>query len=170
MKLTTLIVVMLAVMCMTPAWCQGGPRQGGMGTSSVMMAVMPPKADMIDRLTDKLSLTTDQAESLKTILTDGDSTIQSLTKTSAAASKALREAIFASTYDADAVAAAAAKAEKAEAAVVSESISVWAKVRGILTSDQITSLQSATTFSGKPDGPGGPGGPPPDGSSSPGSY
>lgn len=158
MKLSTLIVVMLAVVCMTPAWCQGGPRQGGMGMSSIVMTVMPPKVNMLDRLTEKLSLTTDQAESLKTILTEGDSTIQPLSKAFTAADKALREAIFASTYDADTVAAAAVKAEKAEATVVTASLNVWTKIRGVLTSDQIASLQSATTFSGGPGGPGGPGG------------
>ncbi|MCE5323011.1 periplasmic heavy metal sensor [bacterium] len=173
MKTKVLIGLVLAmILCMTPVWCQqGGPRQGGVGMSSVVMTVMPPQANMIDRLAEQLDLTEDQVSSLKTVLTEGNTTVQSLQKTSSSAAQALRKALFASTYDADAVADAAAKAEKAEAAVVTASINVWVQIREVLTADQITALQSATTFSGGPGGPGGqgrPGGPPPDGSSTSG--
>ena len=122
---------------------------------SVLMAVMPPPADMLDRLTDTLGLTDDQVAKLKDILTKSDATIHPLGKTAADASKALHDAVLASDYDSTNIADLATKAEKAEADAVSASIGVWTQVRAVLTADQVTKLQEAMPRGPRP--PGGPG-------------
>lgn len=152
MKSTLLIAVVLAVVCLTPGWCQGGHGPGGPGMPSAVSAIMPPHADMIDGLTDTLSLTTDQAASLNTILTEADTTIKPLMQASGDAAKALRDAVFATTYDADAVTAAVATSEAADAAVVSACVDVWAKIRDVLTSDQIALLQTGPGSGAPPAG------------------
>ncbi|MHB9037106.1 MAG: periplasmic heavy metal sensor [Armatimonadota bacterium] len=163
MKTVVLITVALMVMmCVTPVWCQGRPGPGGPGHCGPMpgvgMAVPPPPpAAAIEGITNALQLTADQAASLKTILTASETTIQPLMKAAAEASKALHEAVFATEYDAAAVAELAASALTAEGNLVTANIGAWAKIRPILTADQLAMLQA---------GPGpehGPGGPPPPG-------
>lgn len=152
MKTSILIALMLAVVCLTPGWCQGGHGPGGPGMPSAVSAIMPPHADMIDGLTNSLNLTTDQASSLKTILTEADTTIKPLVQASGDAAKALRDAIFATTYDADTVTAAVEASEAADAAVVSACVDVWVKIRAILTADQIALLQECPGPGAPPDG------------------
>lgn len=152
MKTSILIAVVLAVVCLTPGWCQGGHGPGGPGMPSAVSAIMPPHADMIDGLSNSLSLTTDQASSLKTILTEADTTIKPLVQASGDAAKALRDAIFATTYDADTVTAAVETSEAADAAVVSACVDAWVKIRAILTSDQIALLQECPGPGAPPDG------------------
>ena len=147
MKTAVLIALVMAVMvCVAPAYCQGGP--GG--------PPPPPPADRIDGITQKLGLTTDQATALKAILATTDTTMQPLMKAAGDANKALHEAFVA----ADFVSAAnlATAATDAELALTKASIAAWAQIQasGILTADQFTKLLA---------GPG-PGGPPPTGSQS----
>jgi hypothetical protein len=154
---SAVLVVLLAVLFVVPVWSQGspggpgGPRHGGPPPG--MMALQPPPpAAIIDGLTAMLSLTADQAASLKTVLT----AIQPLMKAAGDAGKALRDAIFATDYDSAAIADLATAALTAEGKVLSASIDAWAQIRSILTADQLAKLQQRP----------GPGGPPPDGSGS----
>ena len=165
MRKTVLVVVALAALtCAMAAWSQGPPPPGGPGghgMASTAMAIMPPPAAMLDGLTKMLSLTTDQAASLKTVLTANDTALSTLQKTAAEACKAFRTAALASTYVEDDVSAARKAAEEAEAAVVDQCLVAWSQIRPILTADQLATLQAGP-------GPGfpPPGGQPPSGSGS----
>ena len=141
-----------------------------MGMASTMMVLMPPRAAMVDRIADQLSLTDDQTAKLKKVLTKGDETIQALQTKATEASKAVREALFASTFDAKKVTDLATASQKAEAAIVTASIDEWTQIRAILTKDQVASLKETMQRPGPGMGPGGPGpgdgrpdGPPPGG-------
>lgn len=146
MKKILLVAALATVICTTPAWSQGrsGGRGGqgmGMGMmSSPAMSVKIPQANMIDRLADSLQLTDDQKTQLKSIITKGTETLNTLTKKSTASSKVLREAILATSYDAQKVKDLAATAERDEAAEVSASIDVWTQIRSVLSADQIKQL------------------------------
>ena len=168
MKKMLIIGAALAAMCAIPALCQmsppaggpqGGPQAGlqgrpgaggAMGTSLVM-AVMPPQARMFDRMSASLALTEDQAAQIKALLTTTDASLKSLNTKLADATTALRTSLTAAEYDAQNVKELAAKAEKAEADVVSASIDAWTKLRAILTADQIAKLK---TTMGAQHGPG----------------
>jgi Spy/CpxP family protein refolding chaperone len=159
MKRTLLVAVVLAVIC-AAAFAQGGPPRGGPGgpgggppPMSAAMTIMPPPPGALEPLTKALSLTTQQAADLKVVLDASDAALVPLMKTASDAAKAVHEAVFAETYDADAVAAAVTASANAEAAVVASCIDTWSKIRGILTAEQFAKIKV---------GPG-PGGPPPPG-------
>lgn len=145
MKTTVLIAVVIAVlMCVSPAYCQGGP--GGPGGpdgprhGAPMAVPPPPPAVAIDGITQMLGLTTDQATALKAILTTTDAAIQPSMEAAMTADKALRDAIMAADFtSAPDLAKAAADAQLA---VTQASISAWAQIQssGILTADQFTKL------------------------------
>ena len=173
MRKTVLTVVALAVLtCSTVVWGQGPPKGGPGGPPppppSAMMAVLPPPAGALDGIVKTLGLTTDQATSLKAILTTSDATIQPLVKIAGDASKALHDSLFASTFDADAVAVLASTAQTAEGDVIAAAIQVWTQIRTDatlnLTADQLAKLQAGCGSGGPP-----PPGPPPSGSGSGGS-
>jgi Spy/CpxP family protein refolding chaperone len=127
------------------------------------MAAMPPQAGMIDRMAETLQLTHDQSAKLKKVSAKSDQTLRPLTQKSAEASKALRAALLASDYNTKKVKDLAAKAEKAEAEVVTASIGTWTQIRAILTKSQIAKMQK--TMNIPVQGPSGPptraGSPPP---------
>jgi len=165
----TVLIVALIVICATAAFAQGGPPPGGPkggpgGPPPICstMAILPPPAAAVDAITKALGLTTQQAADLKTVLTASGDTLGPLVKTASDATKALRDAVFAATYDADAVAAAVTAAQDAEVAIVTASIDTWAKIRAILTADQFAKLAAGPG----PGGPRPPGPPPPRGGGS----
>lgn len=153
---TALILAVVIAVCVAPVWAQGrgpgGPPRGG------GMAVQPPPpADMIDRISTALGLTTDQATALKAVLTANDQKIQPPMKAAGDAGKALRDAFVAADFDSAAELAVAAN--DAQLAVTKASITAWADIKasGILTTDQFTKLLAGP--GGPPPGPGnGPGG------------
>ena len=57
------------------------------------------------------------------------------------ATRALRDAVYAASFDASKVAELATAAGKAEAAIVKAEIETWTQIRSILTAEQITKLQ-----------------------------
>ena len=169
MKRALLIVVVLAVALSAYAvWGQGGPggpqgpgapggRQGpggggGRGQGSPAMAVMPPPALLFDNPNNPLQLTDEQKTKLKDIMTQNDTAMPPLMKKLADACQPLRQSLTAATFDPQNVKSLATAAEKAEADVVNARIDVWTKIRGVLTADQITKLQ---TIMAQPRGPGG---------------
>jgi len=80
------LVVLVSVICAAAAWTQRPPGPGGpppCPMASPVMAVMVPRADMLDGLTKVLTLTTEQAASLKTILTSSDADIPPLVQAAA---------------------------------------------------------------------------------------
>jgi len=166
MKKTVVIAVVLAALaCATVAWSQGPPGPGGMGRpmmSSPAMAVMPPHAGMVNRMTEALQLTEDQTSKLETITAKNDENVRTLSQKSEDASKALHDALLAANFDAQKVKDLAATAEKAEAALIGASIDEWTQIRAILTTDQAKGLQDVMSVRGP--GPGQrPFGPPPGG-------
>ncbi|MCX6376403.1 MAG: periplasmic heavy metal sensor [Armatimonadetes bacterium] len=164
MKKTMLIVTVLAaVIGATAVWSQGRPGPGGPpGMDGPMMscpamAVAPPRADMFDRLAGTLKLSKTQTAKLKQVAAKNDKTLSPLRQKAAEYSRALRDAVLASKYDARKTKDLAAKAEKAESNVVAASIGAWTQIRAILTADQVAKLRTAMSH-----GPGpGPFGPPP---------
>lgn len=155
MKNTVLALLLAAAICATAACAQGPPPKPGGPGCCVAMAVMPPRADMADGLAKVLGLTADQTATLKTILTSSDATLPPLVKAAADASKALRDALFAATFDVANVEALSEAALKAEADVVTASIGVWAQIRSSLnlTEDQLAKLQAGPGRGGPPPGP-----------------
>ena len=115
------------------------PGMGGM-TPCPATALAPPPAGFVDRA-EPLQLTDDQKTKLKDILAKGEETLMPLRQKAGEASRTLRQALFAPEFDAQKVAQLAAEAEKAETAIIKAEIDVWAKIRGVLTADQVTKLQ-----------------------------
>lgn len=136
---------------------QGGHGRMGGGMMCAAMAVTPPQISAIERLCDSAQLSEAQLTKLDTVL--GKSSLSGLQKKSSAATKALREAITGSKFDADKVKALSAKAEKAEADVVSASIDTWSKVFSILSPEQGAKLRESMSrqpaMGNKPGMPGG---------------
>jgi len=122
------------------------------------VTILPPPPGAIDPLTKALSLTDQQVTDLKAALAASDAAIVPLLKAASDAAKALHEAVFADTYDADAVAAAVAASADAQAAVVASSLDTWAKIRSILTADQWTKLKAGPGCAPPPGPPPGSGG------------
>ncbi|MEN6521357.1 MAG: periplasmic heavy metal sensor [Armatimonadota bacterium] len=154
MKRTMLVAVLLVLsVCVTPVWCQGKPGPGGPGgcmPGGVMSVPLPPPADSIDSITELLELTTDQAASLKDVLTSSDETIQPLLKASADASKALCDAVFASEYNAATVEELKAKLVTAQTQVMDACINAWSQIREVVTADQFTKLKAGPGGCGDP--------------------
>lgn len=166
MRMIGLIALMMVVvMCATPAYCQGGPKGPERGAP---MAVQPPPpgsqpppaeiepppaAAMIDGIAQNLGLTTDQAAALSAILTTTESTLQPLMEEAAAAQKALRDAFSAADFSA--AADLATSAASAELAVTKVCLTAWAQIQdsGILTADQLTKLLAGPRQGGNPPPP-----------------
>lgn len=127
-----------ALMCVTPAWSQGGP--GGPPRGGGMAIPPPPAAAMIDSITTALGLTTDQATALKTVLATNDAAIQPLMDAARTAERAVRDAFVAADFDS--AATLAQTASEAQIAVAKASITGWKTIQdsGILTADQFTTL------------------------------
>lgn len=113
---------------------------GGFGMSCPAMAIAPPSAAMIERAAN-LNLTDEQKTKLTEKLTKADATLAPLRQKASEATQALRNAIFAATYDAAKVQALLIAAQQADAAVSNAELAVWTELRAILTADQITQLQ-----------------------------
>ena len=92
-------------------------------------------------MTSKLSLTDEQAESLKEVVKESESNMQTLTKKASEASQALKNALYASEYDATKVKSLATTAQTAEAAIVTARIDVWTQIRSILSASQVSKLK-----------------------------
>jgi Spy/CpxP family protein refolding chaperone len=146
------VIVVLAILAVigyaTAAYTQGrpeGPGRPGLGgpISCPAQAMMPPFA--VEQLTDILSLTDDQAAKLKDVLTKCQDNLKPLRKKSADATKALRDALLASNFDAAKVKKLAITAEQAETAIIDAEIDEWVQIRAILTADQVKELQNAMT-------------------------
>ncbi|MDH7601877.1 MAG: periplasmic heavy metal sensor [Armatimonadota bacterium] len=164
MKRTMLFVVAVVLICALAAdaqmrvgtgqRAQNPPPGGGMGFGMgfgmcATMAVAPPTAAMVDRMTD-LQLTEDQATRLKSILTESEKQLMSLRQKVADACRALREAVFAEQYDSAKVQALASEAQKAESAVLSAELQTWAQIRSVLTAEQVNKLQGPVGWRGGP--------------------
>ncbi|MCE5197944.1 MAG: Spy/CpxP family protein refolding chaperone [Armatimonadota bacterium] len=167
-KTLSIAAALAAVICTTPVWSQGAPPQGGprgAGAPSMScpaMAVMPPPSAVIDRAAETLQLTEDQTATLKIAMTTCDGTIKSLAQKATDASKALRDALVASEYDAQKAKDLAAAAEKAEITLINARIDEWTQIRAILTADQAKKLLD-TTNAQRPGQGQRPAGPPPGG-------
>jgi len=171
----SVVLAVAVAMCATAAWAQGGERPsrsasggpGGMGMqmSCPAMAVAVPRVEMLAREAKDLSLTSDQLTKLQEAMKKADETIKPLSEKSAERSKAVREALMASTYDARNVAALAELAVKAEAAIVTARLDEWTQIRSILTADQVTKLKEKMSAQRPGGGAGGfrPEGAPPNG-------
>ncbi|MEN6372926.1 MAG: periplasmic heavy metal sensor [Armatimonadota bacterium] len=165
MKKTVLVAAVLAILVSAVAvWSQSAHRGRPGGMMPRMMAcpqaaVMTPHAGMIDRMAGTLKLTKTQTAKLKKIAADGDKTLQPLQSSSEKSCKALRSAMLASKYNAGNVKSLAAKAEKAEARVVTANIDIWTRMRSVLTASQSAKLQKMMNMNRPPQGPAGP---PPD--------
>lgn len=160
MKRSLMVTVAFVVICAT-AFAQGGPRPGGQPGAppiSAAMTILPPPPTALDALTKLLSLTDQQAADLKAVLEAGDAALVPLMKAASDAAKSVHDAVFAETYDADAVAAAVSASADAEAAVIASCIDTWSKIRGILSADQFARIAKCPGPGGTP-----PAGPPPGG-------
>ena len=147
MKKTVFIVLALALIaCATAVIGQAPagppPMAPGVkgGVSCPAMALAPPPAMVFERA-DALQLTDDQKTKLKDSLAKGEETLQPLRQKAMEATRALREALFAASFDAAKVSELAASAEKADAAIVKAEVETWTQIRSILTADQVTKLQ-----------------------------
>lgn len=139
---------------------QGSMRQGpppGMARMMRGMSEGIPSAFMIERMSDTLKLSSTQSSKIKSISTSSEKTLAPLIKKVESASEALRKASVAAKYNESNVKKLAANLRNAQAAVTNANISTWTKVRGVLTSSQITKLR--TMMSQGPMGSGGQGGP-----------
>lgn len=169
MKRIVLIITILAVViCTVSVWSQSGhpgrPGNGesgrpfGMGRSMMScpaMAVMPPHAGMVDRLTQPLQLTKAQTAKLNKIVAGNEKKMRSLREVASKSSQALHASLLAVKYSAKNVKNLSIKAEKAEAALISASIDEWTQIRSILTSKQSANLQKV--MGAHRPGPGAPG-------------
>jgi len=129
------------------------------------MAVAPPQAVMLERLTASLELTDEQTTQLSDVVTAGDKTAKTLQAKATKATKALKTALIAASFDEKTVRDLASAAQKAEADIITASIDEWVKIRAILSDTQVTALQKAMTPTTR--GGRGQGGPPPDGAGGP---
>lgn len=178
MKRYIVLVVVLTLVCGALAQAQsrvgagrpgttgqrppGGMMGFGMGMCAAM-AIAPPGAALMDRLTTELELTDDQSVRLKAVLEDSDKKLATLREKAADANRALRQAVFAERFDSAKIQSLAAEAQKAEAAILNAEIQTWIQIRGILNSKQVSMLQDLLTRPfGRPmpGGPPGAGGPP----------
>src|SRR5690349_15061749 len=127
-----------AAACLLASAAFTQPPPGRMGPPiSVAMAVMPPHADMIDRMGGQLNLTEDQKAKLKDALIASDNTIKPLVKSAADACRALHDGVLANDSTPANLTGLASAASTAENAVVTSSLDTWAHVRTILTADQL---------------------------------
>lgn len=147
MKRAALIsAILAAVICAAAVWSQGRPGPGAMGIhrmSCPAMATMPPQAGRIDSLAKTLQLSKDQIAKLKKVSAESDKKLKPLSEQAAKSTQALRSAVLASKYNVKSVKELAAKAQKAEAAIVTANIDAWTKTRAILTTSQAAKLQTA---------------------------
>lgn len=123
---------------------QGPPGGGGLmrGPSMVpaMVAIAPPSPMMIERSAEVLGLTGDHKTRLTATLAKGEAALKDLRPKLDAASKALREAVMAPSYDGSKVTELLAKAMQAELAIANSEITTWTEIRAILTPAQVTKL------------------------------
>lgn len=143
MKRTAVVIltVVMATMLCGVAWGQGGGPKGPRPMSAAMV-ILPPPAAACDQISKVLSLTTDQTTALKTVMTAYDATLPALLKAAADASKALRDSVSATEYNAETVKGLADKAQAAETAVIDASIAAWGQIRTVLTADQVATLMA----------------------------
>lgn len=152
----------------------GMPGMGGPGGFRPMMAcpasaLMPPPVMMIEMASERLQLTNEQVNKLKTLLGNADQTLRPLRDKSREATEALRGAVFAPDKDAKALQELAGNAEKAEAAVTSAEVDIWTQVKSILKPEQLKMMQEMMgrgpgrqmPMMPPPGGPQPPAGPPP---------
>jgi len=135
-------------------------RGGAVCPSSALMLPMVA----LYRTGGPAGISDEQAQKLRAAFDKSEKAMAPIRAQAEEAVKALREAILADNYDSRKVADLAARATKAEAAIVSAEVDTWAQVRPILTLEQVKRLRE---FPGRMP-PGGPGGPPPGGFPPPG--
>jgi len=116
----------------------GGGRQGFQMSCPAMALSLPPAA-AVDRATD-LNLTDDKKSKLTAALTKNETALAPYRQKAAEATRLLREALMAATFDAAKVGPLLDKAQKADAALANAQIAGWTEVRAILTADQVTQL------------------------------
>lgn len=127
-----------------PGGMMGGAMGGMMGMCPAM-AVAPPSSMMIERSADTLGLSADQKTKLSALLTKNEATVAKLRESAQAASRALRDAVMAPTFDSAKASSLLVAAQKADAAVSDANLQTWVQVRTILTPAQVTKLSEATT-------------------------
>lgn len=126
-----------------PGQFGGGFGMRGPSMSCPAMMIAPPQVAMIERSADTLALTDDQKTKLTDVLTKSETALRDLRPKADAASKALRDALFAPTFDSAKVAGLLADAQKIETAIANSEIGTWTEIRAILTADQVTKLSDS---------------------------
>ncbi len=163
MKKVVLVVLVLAMVAASAvAFAQQNQQRPQSGTRGGMMMAVPcpsmaitlPPIAQIER-SNNLGLTDDQKTQLKAILAKANTTLASLRQHSSETTKALRDAIYATNFDATKVQQLLLDAQKADAAISSAEVAAWTEIRAILTADQVSTLQSrrSSGFGGPPSGP-----------------
>ena len=159
MKKVTVIVLALALAaCATVVLGQGGTPGGqgqgqggqfrgqgmGGGITCPSMALAPPPAMLIDRV-DTLQLSDEKKANLKAVLTKSDDALMPLRQKAVESSRALREAVMASTYDAEKVKQLVTDAQNADEAIMTAELKAWVEIRAAITPDQFSKLKEFMT-------------------------
>ena len=108
------------------------------------MALSPPPAMLIDRV-DTLQLLEEKKANLKATLTTIDDGLRLLRQKAMESSRALREAVMASTYDAEKVKLLVTDAQNADTAILTAELKAWVEIRAAITPDQFSKLQEFMT-------------------------
>lgn len=106
-----------------------------------MGALNPPSAMMFEMGAERLHLSNEQVDKLKTLVINAEQTLRPLREKCRETTDALRAGLFAPDKDANALRGLADNAEKAEAAVIAAELDVWVKVKTTLNPEQLKMLQ-----------------------------
>ena len=155
------VVLVLALALAYVAWAQGpaptpppqGPPPGmgmpGMGGPGGFRPMQPcaanalnlPQPMLFGMAADRLKLSNEQVDKLKTMVITAEQALRPLRDKSREAPDALRAGVFDPGKDAQALRELADKAEKAEATVISAQLDAWAKLKAELKAEQLNTLQ-----------------------------
>ena len=155
-KVTVIVLALALAACATVVFGQvgapSGQGQGGQGRGQGFaggitcpaMALSPPPAMLIDRV-DTLQLSDEKKANLKAVLTKIDDALRPSRQKAIESSRALREAVMASTYDAEKVKLLVPEAQNADAAILTAELQAWVEIRAAITPDQFSKLQEFMT-------------------------
>ena len=155
------VVLVLALALAYVAWAQGpaptpppqGPPPGmgmpGMGGPGGFRPMQPcaanalnlPQPMLFGMAADRLKLSNEQVDKLKTMVITAEQALRPLRDKSREATDALRAGVFDPGKDAQALRELADKAEKAEAAVISAQLDAWVKLKAELKPEQLAIMQ-----------------------------
>ncbi len=136
-----------------------GGRQPGMMMmmmASPTLAVSTPPYRLFEGMASEWKLSADQLKKLQTTLQADAPKIRSLRQASAAASKALRDALMDKKSSPAQLRSLLAAARKADDALIAHQMQNWATIREILTADQLAALSKTLNnpMQGRPMMPG----------------